>query len=220
MSNTEPGAAPGPPVTQAPSVIPLNAASLTRLLMALIAGILIQHTGANPNDAQTYAGLIMLVGAAVWNVFKNRTVVTNIVGALQAPAQQVIHPLSGDVIAPVVKVAALVAVICLAGVHLGACAQLQTPSAQLSLAKAEYTWDAAYNTAGRLYLTWQASAPPAQKAKAKALLVQAYADVRAADTAAALPGAAGAPAQAALAAALVGQAMAIMQPSAAVPASR
>jgi hypothetical protein len=99
----------------------------------------------------------------------------------------------------------------LAALALAGCAGLQQPSAELTLAKAEFTWDNAYNTAARLYLQWAPTAAPDQKAKVKDLLVnKAWPAVKAADTAAGLGQAQAASDQAAIVTSVAAQVTAIV----------
>ena len=105
------------------------------------------------------------------------------------------------------------AALALGAMLLSSCASAP-PSAELTLAKANYAWDAAFNTAGAVYLQWAPTAPADQKAQVKSLLLdKAWPAVQAADAAAKVPGASGTPAQAALVTTAVAQAMSIMQPA-------
>ena len=104
----------------------------------------------------------------------------------------------------------------LAAVLLAGCGTLQQPPAQIAMAQANYAWDAAFNTAGAVYLQWAPTAPAVQKAQVKSLLLdKAWPAVQAADTAAKLPGASGTPAEAAMVTQAVAEAMSIMQPASA-----
>jgi hypothetical protein len=174
------------PVTQAPSAIPMNIASLSRLALALLGGWLIQNGYADNSTWPQYAGLIILIATAAWNMIKNQNVVKNIVGALQAPAHTVVSPITGATLPPAVPVAALMLALFLApSLMLMGCTTpvINTPAATVTSLKVVYGFEATYNTAGNLYLIWAPGKTDAQKAPVKAILAKAYQAVQAAETA-------------------------------------
>lgn len=97
---------------------------------------------------------------------------------------------------------------------LAACAPILTPSQQVTSAKAEYAFEAAYNTAAHAYLDGLDAGiiSPEAKAKAKPLLQRAYKAVLAARKAQALGEADNFATQSGLAMSLASQVLAIVKP--------
>lgn len=193
MSDTNTGAAPDPNnVTVAPSVIPLNAMSMLRLVLGVLGGWLIQHGYETDQSWNQLVGAAFIIGAAVWNLYKNHAVVKNITGALQAPAQTVINPLTSKVVPLVspaaVKVLAMLIlptmVLVAAGSILSACSLVPTPAlstqAQIAAAKTEYTAEAAYNVIANAVLAAEPALTADQKAKVKQYMATAYQALQAA----------------------------------------
>ncbi len=102
----------------------------------------------------------------------------------------------------------------LACAPLAACAPILKPEQQVTAAKAEYGFEAAYNTAARAYLDGLDARiiTPAQKAQAKPILQRAYKAVKAARAAQALGEADTFAQQSTLAFTLANQVLAIVKP--------
>lgn len=91
------------------------------------------------------------------------------------------------------------------------------PSDQVTVAKAEYVFELAYNVSATAYLSQEATLPPATKATVKGILQSAYKAVVAAQTAETLGDATTMTSQAAAALSLASQAWSILQPGVAFP---
>ena len=104
------------------------------------------------------------------------------------------------------------AALALGATLLSSCASTP-PSAELTVAKADYVFEKSYNTAAHLYLEqWAPGKTAAQKAPVRDALAKAYLAVQAAETAQDAGNTSEVKAQAALVAAFVAKAMAVMNP--------
>jgi|HubBroStandDraft_1064217.scaffolds.fasta_scaffold357028_1 hypothetical protein len=72
-----------------PTSLWLNVFSIVRLLLGVIAGGLVSTgmvTGQPASSPQTVGGALMIIAVGAWHVYKNNTMVQQLISALQAPA--------------------------------------------------------------------------------------------------------------------------------------
>lgn len=165
----------------APSTIPLDATSLTRLGLALVAGALLK-AGFTGDQASAIVGGALALATGIWHLYKNRQVQKALATAMASPAVPVVTP-AGLKVPP--AAVAIFAVFFLTGVifMLPGCktAPLLPPTTEAAFVEGDTALDATFNTAAKLYLGALPNMSPAVHDKLKPEMQRAYKLVQAVD---------------------------------------